>query len=103
MIELYCRERHGGRQECCAECADLMRYAFARVAKCPFGPDKPKCSACKVHCYQPAYRERIREVMRYAGPRMLRSHPVLALGHLLDGVLHPPKERPDRKTVRASS
>jgi hypothetical protein len=29
-------------------------------------------------------RERAREVMRYAGPRMLRRHPWLALMHLFD-------------------
>jgi hypothetical protein len=30
-------------------------------------------------------RERIREVMRYAGPRMILRHPILAIWHLLDG------------------
>jgi len=28
-------------------------------------------------------RERIREVMRYAGPRMISKHPIMAFGHLL--------------------
>jgi hypothetical protein len=30
-------------------------------------------------------REQVREVMRYAGPRMLLNSPVLAVRHLLDG------------------
>jgi hypothetical protein len=30
-------------------------------------------------------RERVREVMRYSGPRMLTRHPVLAVAHLVDG------------------
>jgi hypothetical protein len=30
-------------------------------------------------------RERVRGVMRYAGPRMIRRHPVLAVLHVLDG------------------
>ena len=30
-------------------------------------------------------RERVREVMRYSGPRMLWRHPVLAAAHLMDG------------------
>ena len=38
-------------------------------------------------------RARIREVMRYAGPRMLLSHPLMALRHLLDG-LRKPRSRP---------
>jgi hypothetical protein len=31
-------------------------------------------------------RETIRIVMRYAGPRMLVYHPILAIQHLLDGM-----------------
>jgi hypothetical protein len=27
-------------------------------------------------------KARIREVMKFSGPRMVRSHPILALGHL---------------------
>jgi hypothetical protein len=30
-------------------------------------------------------RERVRTVMRYAGPRMLKRHPYLAVMHILDG------------------
>ena len=30
-------------------------------------------------------RERVKEVMRYAGPRMIVRHPVLAVFHLIDG------------------
>jgi hypothetical protein len=29
-------------------------------------------------------RERVREVMRFAGPRMLLHHPILAIRHQLD-------------------
>jgi hypothetical protein len=31
--------------------------------------------------------------MRYAGPRMVMRHPVLALGHTLDGLLHRAKAK----------
>jgi hypothetical protein len=30
-------------------------------------------------------RERVGEVMRYAGPKMLTAHPILAVGHMIDG------------------
>jgi hypothetical protein len=30
-------------------------------------------------------RERVRDVMRYAGPRMMWRHPWLALAHVVDG------------------
>lgn len=83
MIEIYCRARHGGRL--CAECEELYQYAVCRLDRCPFGADKPTCAQCPIHCYKPAMRERVKTVMRYAGPRMLLRHPLLAIWHLIDG------------------
>ena len=84
MMALYCRERHAaGGKELCPSCAELLAYAKSRLDKCPFAADKPACSACPAHCYKPARRRQIQEVMRCAGPRMLRSHPLLAIRHLL--------------------
>ena len=84
MVRLYCRARHGVANGLCADCADLLRYAMARLDACPFGEEKPACSHCTTHCYAPRRRGLIREVMRCAGPRMLPRHPVLAVAHLLD-------------------
>ena len=83
MIGIYCRAHHGSASELCADCAQLLAYAEERIAKCPFGVDKPVCNHCTVHCYQPAMREEIQRVMRYAGPRMLGRHPLLAIRHLI--------------------
>jgi hypothetical protein len=85
MIRLYCRANHGGGPENCPECQELSEYALARLEKCPFKAEKPTCANCPVHCYRPQMRERIRIVMRFSGPRMLLTHPVLAILHLLDG------------------
>ena len=63
----------------------LLAYARVRLDKCRYGTEKPTCANCPTHCYKPAMRERVREVMRYSGPRMLRKHPVLAVAHLVDG------------------
>jgi YbgA-like uncharacterized protein len=82
MIALYCRANHGNRQ-LCVECAELLDYAEDKTASCPHGANKPTCQHCKIHCYDPEHRERIRNVMRYAGPRMLLRHPVDAIRHLL--------------------
>ena len=82
MIGIYCRAFHG-QGRLCPECSALLHYARERIAKCPFGIGKPVCNRCTVHCYQPEMRERIRTVMRYAGPRMLWRHPVLAIRHLV--------------------
>jgi predicted amidophosphoribosyltransferase len=89
MIHLYCRDRHGSQGELCAECEALLAYARARLDRCPFQENKVTCARCPVHCYRPEQRERIRAVMRYAGPRMLFRHPVLALLHLVDGLRRP--------------
>lgn len=83
MIALYCRRQHGSKKGClCPECQELHDYALTRIEKCPFMETKTFCSACKVHCYQPAMREKIRAVMRWAGPRMLPIHPVLSIEHM---------------------
>jgi hypothetical protein len=84
MVRLYCRDRHGAGGSACRECAKLLEYALQRLERCPFQEGKTICAKCPVHCYKPAMRERVREVMRYSGPRMLRRHPVLALYHLVD-------------------
>ena len=68
----------------CPQCQQLLTYAHQRLERCRFGEDKPSCTRCPVHCYKPAMREQIRQVMRYSGPRMLLHNPVLAIRHLWD-------------------
>jgi hypothetical protein len=96
MVELHCRDHHAaaGTGAPCTECAELLDYARKRLAGCPYGPEKPTCTNCQIHCYGPAQREAVRVVMRYAGPRMLLRHPVLAVMHVVDGKRPaPPKPR----------
>ena len=84
MLKIYCHGRHGTAEGLCESCESLEAYAFDRLSKCPFLPDKPTCLKCPVHCYKKDMRERVRGVMRYAGPRMAWRHPVLAFLHLWD-------------------
>jgi hypothetical protein len=84
MIRIYCQGAHATRKQLCRDCAGLQEYALARLDKCPFGASKGACSECPVHCYKPEQREKIRVVMRYSGPRMFLSHPLLSLYHFLD-------------------
>lgn len=67
-----------------AHYAELYAYAEKRLDKCVFGEEKPACKQCPVHCYQPAKREEMKQIMRWAGPRMLWRHPVLTVRHLID-------------------
>jgi len=85
MVAIYCRAKHASKDSLCEECEEFLRYALKRLERCPFSPDKPTCGHCTVHCYKPAMRERAKRVMRFAGPRMLWTHPILAIRHMLDG------------------
>jgi hypothetical protein len=109
MVGIYC-SGHGHQgspgQVLCAECAGFLGYAERRLEKCPYGPDKPTCAKCPIHCYKPQPREFAREVMRYAGPRMLLRHPWLSLTHFADKarrVEHPMAMRPSRRDEGKSS
>ena len=86
LIQLYCHDKHKGRSKnaknMCSECQALDTYAQSRIRQCPFMTSKTFCSNCKVHCYDPEEREAIRQVMRYAGPRLLLKRPILVIHHM---------------------
>jgi hypothetical protein len=85
MVRIHCHDKHATRAGLCGECQALMDYATRRVDRCVFGEDKPTCANCKVHCYNAEMRERVRTVMRYAGPKMIWRHPILTIAHLIEG------------------
>ena len=91
MVRIYCRDHHSPAEAACAECRQFLDYASARLERCHYGPEKPTCAKCPVHCYQRERREQVRLMMRYAGPRMLWQHPVMSLRHWLDGFRQAPK------------
>lgn len=82
MIELHCRRKEGNRK-LCHDCSELAAYAEQRLRHCPFGDEKGSCRHCKIHCYRSDMRLRIQQVMRYAGPRMILFHPIMAIRHLI--------------------
>ena len=84
MIQLYCHKNHNTKNGLCPECEQLKIYAEQRSDKCPFMETKTFCSNCKVHCYKPEMREKIRRVMRFSGPRMIFHHPVMAVSHVIE-------------------
>ncbi len=82
MIRLFCRARHGTKTSLCADCSVLLARVLERLRSCTRDP-KPACRDCAAHCYPPPVRARIKEVMRFSGPRMLLLHPLLTLRHYL--------------------
>lgn len=64
----------------------MFAYAQKRLLFCPFGEKKTTCQKCPVHCYQSRYRQQMKQIMRYAGPRMLLAHPLLTVRHAYRGL-----------------
>ncbi len=81
MIRLYCRKKHSSKT-LCEECKTLNNYAQERLTKCSFGDSKAACKDCNIHCYSKQMKERIREVMRFSGPRMIFYYPTDFVLHL---------------------
>ena len=57
---------------------------MAAQHKCPFIDAEAFCSNCKVHCYAPEMREKIRVVMKLSGVRMLLHRPVTTVRHMIE-------------------
>jgi len=101
MIAIYCRAHHQRVTTLCENCSKLLLYAEKRLSHCPFAENKPTCGNCKIHCYKNEMQTKVREVMRFSGPRMLLRHPIMALLHLLDGRRRPrslPRKQYQSKT-----
>lgn len=84
MVKMYCRSKHNSHKSLCEDCSNLLTYALSKIDRCLFGEEKPACSECWVHCYAKENREKIRIVMRFAGPRMMYTHPYLGIMHFVD-------------------
>ena len=86
MVKIYCHGKHSPMANLCSECDNLMQYAKERIDNCILKEKKTTCAKCAVHCYKPAFRKKMKKVMRYAGPRMIYKHPILTILHILDGL-----------------
>lgn len=84
MIRLYCRAIHSQKIGLCHDCGELLQYAAYRINRCPHKEEKPSCAKCQIHCFSLKMQEKIKKVMRFAGPRMIWRHPILSIYHYLD-------------------
>lgn len=86
IIGIYCHDKHHTQKgKLCENCEQVWQYAQHRIAVCPHMEHKTFCSVCKTHCYAPTYRDKIREIMRYGGPRMLFVSPIQVIRHMYLG------------------
>lgn len=101
MIEIYCHgKHHTNKHELCKECEELKEYSLFRLSKCPFKVNKKFCIFCKIHCYKPDMKVRIKEVMKYSGPRMLFSHPIFSISHVIQMIKYKKMLKKQNKGVR---
>lgn len=85
IIKIYCcghKHKREAGAELCPDCQTMADYALLRLKKCPRMDIKTFCSVCPIHCYGPQEAAKIKEIMRYGGPRMLWHHPLMALRHM---------------------
>jgi hypothetical protein len=84
IVEVYCAGKHGeaerdplalpevmGVRCLCPECAAFIKYAVTKRLNCPLEAEKPSCKHCRIHCYDGPRREKMREIMAYAGRRLM--------------------------------
>jgi len=84
FVEVYCKGRHGsterapftlpaglGERRFCPECSTFMQYAVTRRLKCPLEAEKPTCKHCRIHCYNKANLEKVKEIMAYSGRKLM--------------------------------
>lgn len=69
-----------GRIRVCRECQEFLDYAIQRRLRCPLEP-KPTCKHCQIHCYRAGHREKVREIMKFSGPYLIRRGRLDLLWH----------------------
>ena len=95
MIRIYCKgHKHSGLP--CQSCRELIDYVNQRIERCPFMETKTYCNNCKVHCYKADMRSKIKEVMRYSGPRILFSHPLMVIDHVYQEMKDKSRNKKDK-------
>ena len=84
FVEVYCSGKHRGagrgsialpagmgERTLCPECSSFLEYAVAKRLKCPLEAEKPTCKHCRIHCYDKVRLEKVREIMSYAGRKLM--------------------------------
>ncbi len=85
MISIYCRKKHNSKKnELCNECSELLEYAHKRLDFCKFGDNKTTCGKCTIHCYKKDMREKIKDVMKFSGIRLIIYNPLELIRHMMD-------------------
>lgn len=97
MISIYCKGKHHTKKGClCDDCKELQEYALFRLSKCPFKENKNFCSFCHIHCYKENMRVKIKDVMKYSGPRLIFTHPIFSISHVIKMIKYKKKLKKEK-------
>lgn len=83
MIKLYCRKVHASTAGPCEDCEKLLTYAHIRLSNCRYGSDKGYCGKCSTPCYKHDMKLKMKDVMRFSGPRLMIYQPLEFIRHLV--------------------
>lgn len=83
MISIFCKYKHKRKNGLCEDCQKILNYSYRRIENCPYIKSKTFCSSCKTHCYRNDMREKIKEIMRFSGPKMIFYNPIAAIKHMI--------------------
>lgn len=101
FVGIFCQQNHSDRRRerfsppfdevapllnknviLCRSCSDLLAYGIRKRFRCPHDP-KPMCKKCETQCYSRAYKEGIRQVMKFSGPYLIKRGRLDLLYHYL--------------------
>jgi len=82
FVHIFCQEKHKKGVHLCESCSELLSYGMGKRFQCPHNP-KPMCKKCETQCYNRKYRQKVREVMRFSGPYLIRRGRLDLLYHYL--------------------
>jgi len=85
MVLIYCKNNHQKKPPC-DNCKEILKYGLGKIENCYYGENKPFCSKCKIHCYKDDMKKKVKEIMRYSGPRIFFYHPLISLKHLISSI-----------------
>jgi hypothetical protein len=74
MIKIYCGKKHKS-DGLCSDCSNLLVYCENKINSCRWIKNKPNCSSCTTVCFSKENREKLRNIMRFSGPRLLYLDP----------------------------
>lgn len=83
MIKIYCTAKHGQDSNLCDSCKELLAYSIKRTESCKNKDQKVTCRKCTSQCYSKDMKSRIREVMRFSGPRFFVKRPIDVIRYIL--------------------